>query len=160
LIEIRLELNVDEAFFGLDLYAGAFLDLLVESRDAEELLCWEVDFRRPSLVPITDPLMTRLPEIEVPVGDDPERLFPEEPGLNLGGGGGGAFSDLRDEMVAKGIGSGHVPVPLEELDEDFRMLFRILADFRLFDEWLFRTITPRASFSSLESLGGGGGDLK
>ena len=136
------------------------MDLVVESSEAEELLCWEVDFRRPSLVPITDPLMTRLPETEVPVGDDPERLFPDEPGLNLGGGGGGTFSDLRDEMVANGSGSGQVPVPLEELDEDFRTLFRILADFRLLEEWLLRTMTPLASFSSLVSLGGGGGDLR
>jgi hypothetical protein len=62
--------------------------------------------------------------------------------------------------VENGRGSGHVPVPLDELDDVFRTFFRIRADFRLLDEWLLRTITPRASFSSLVSRGGGGGDLR
>ena len=53
-------------------------------------------------------------------------------------------------------------VPLEELMETFRT-------FRCFEEAtlrpacfrrLFNTITPLANFSSLESLGGGGGDLR
>ena len=65
----------------------------------------------------------------------------------------------------KGLGE-FVPscldVPLEELMDTFRT-------FLCFDEVTFRpacflrlfcTITPLANFSSLESLGGGGGDLR
>ena len=113
------------------------------------------------MVPITDPEMTRLlPDTDVPVGDDPDKLLPDDPGLKRGGGGGGAFSDRRELIVAKGSGSGHVPVPLDELDDDFRTVLRILVPFRLLEEWLLRTMTPRASFSSFESRGVGGGDLK
>jgi hypothetical protein len=92
LIEIRLELNVLETFFGLN-RVETFL-VRLEMRDV--VFWWDDVFNSPSFVPITDPLMTRLPETEVPVGDDPERLFPDDPGLNLGGGGGGGFSDRRE----------------------------------------------------------------
>ena len=65
----------------------------------------------------------------------------------------------------KGLGEfapSCLEVPLEELIDTFRT-------FLCFDEAtflpacfrrLFRTITPLANFSSLESLGGGGGDLR
>ena len=163
LIEIRLELKFveteTEPFFGLVRDDELFFGRL-ERSDEDECLCAEVVFRRPSLVPITDPDMTRLPETDVPVGDEPERLFPEEPGLKRGGGGGGPFSDRLELIVANGNGSGHVPVPLDELEDVFRTFFRIRPAFRLFAEWLLRTMTPLASFSSFERRGGGGGDLK
>jgi hypothetical protein len=154
LIEIRLELSCtdDDTFLGLR------FDRELDSSDVVDFLWPEAAVSRPSWVPITDPERTRLPETEVPVGEEPERLFPDEPGLKRGGGGGG--SDRLDRTDAKGSGSGHVPVPLDELDDDFRAFFRVRADFRLLAEWLLRTRTPRASFSSLDSLGGGGGDLR
>ena len=113
----------------------------LESRDEAEqeflFLDDEVDLRRPSLVPITEPEtpIIKLPETDVPVGEEPERLFPEEPGLKRGGGGGGPLlSERREVPDVKGSGSGHVPVPLDELDEVFRTFFRIRPALRLFDE--------------------------
>ncbi len=100
LIEIRLELRVvvELSFFGLVVRDnwddGFFLGRLESRDDAEQEFLFlddEVDLRRPSLVPITEPEtpMIKLPETDVPVGEEPERLFPEEPGLKRGGGGGG-----------------------------------------------------------------------
>ena len=114
----------------------------LESRDEAEqeflFLDDEVDFRRPSLVPITEPEtpIIKLPETDVPVGEEPERLFPEEPGLKRGGGGGGPLLSDRRELFpdVNGSGSGHVPVPLEELDDVFRTFFRIRPALRLFAE--------------------------
>jgi len=169
LIEVRLALNVP-SFLGLWRDEPEFFLVRLEITETLSRLDIEVVLRRPSFVPIIEPEMA-LPETEVPVGDEPARLFPDEPGLNLGGGGGGPFPDLCNLVVEvwNGSGSGQVPVPplpeefvpLDELVEAFLKVFRIRpVDFLLFDEWLFRTITPRASFSSLLSLGGGGGDLK
>ena len=123
------------SFFGLVREGELFLGRL-DSRDVLEqalVLLDEVVFKSPSWVPITEPINT-CPDTDVPVGDEPERLFPEEPGLKRGGGGGGPLSEHLPFDVVNGKGSGQVPVPLDELEEVFRIFFRIRPDLRLFDE--------------------------
>ncbi len=103
LIEVRLELKL-AIFLGLDFDEPEFFLVRLEISEAFSRLELEEILRRPSLVPMIEPLMA-LPEMDVPVGDDPPTLFPDDPGLSLGGGGGGPLVVLCG-LAGKGEGSG------------------------------------------------------
>ncbi len=103
-MDVRLELKL-ASFLGLDFDEQEFFLVRLEITEALSRLVLEEILRRPSLVPIMDPL-TAFPEMDVPVGDDPPTLLPEDPGLSLGGGGGGPLVVLCGFVVELGKGDG------------------------------------------------------